>query len=106
MDEEPGPPYLVVVEAKRGVGATEPVSQLLGAMLCAAQRGERDGEPAEEIYGVYTIADVWTFVRARIDWRQPKPVVTVLASGEYMEKTEAATVLAILGSIVDKYEPA
>ncbi len=99
---EPSTPYVVVVEAKRGVGATEPVSQLLGAMLCAARRNERDGKPAEEIHGVYTVADVWTFVRARIDWAGPKPVMRVLASDEYVEKTEAPTILAILEAIVDK----
>jgi hypothetical protein len=103
---EPGTPYVVIIEAKRGVGATEPVSQLLGAMLCAARRNERDGEPAEEIYGVYTIADVWTFVRVRIDWAGPKPVMRVLASDEYVEKTEAPTILAILDAIVDKYAAA
>jgi hypothetical protein len=74
-------------------------------MLCAARRNERDGEPAGEIYGVYTIADVWTFVRGRIDWTEPRPVLSVLASGEYMEKLEAVTILAILESIVAKYEP-
>ncbi len=103
VNAEPGTPYLVVVEAKRGIGATEPVSQLLGAMLCAAQRNERDGKPAEEIFGVYTIADVWTFVRGHIDWSQHKPVMRVLISPEYVEKLEAATILAILESIIDKY---
>lgn len=106
VNAEPGAPYLVVIEAKRGIGATEPVSQLLGAMLCAAQRNERDGKPAEEIFGVYTIADVWTFVRAQIDWSHPRPTMRVLASGEYVEKLEAATILAILESIIDRYAPA
>lgn len=101
VNAEPGTPYVIVVEAKRGIGATEPVSQLLGAMLCAAKRNERDGKPAEVMYGVYTIADVWTFVRARIDWSHAKPAVRVLASGEYVEKLEAATILAILESIID-----
>jgi hypothetical protein len=102
VNAEPGTPYLVIVEAKRGIGATEPVSQLLGAMLCAAQRNERDGKPAQEIFGVYTIADVWTFVRAQIDWSQHKPTMRVLTSPEYVEKLEAATILAILESIIDK----
>jgi hypothetical protein len=53
---------------------------------------------------VYTVADVWTFVRGRIDWTEPKPVMRVLPSGEYGEKLEAETILAILESIVDKYE--
>lgn len=103
VNAEPGTPYVILVEAKRGIGATEPVSQLLGAMLCAAKRNERDGKPADVMYGVYTIADVWTFVRARIDWSAPKPSVRVLTSSEYMEKLEAATILAILGSIIDEH---
>jgi hypothetical protein len=100
FDEEVEPPYFVVVEAKRGVGGTDPVAQLLGAMLCAAQRNERDGRPADTIYGCYTIAAVWTFVRGKLDWSQPKPALTVLSSREYVEQTEAATILAILESIL------
>jgi hypothetical protein len=75
-------------------------------MLCAARRNDHDGKPAEEAYGVYTVADVWTFVRCRIDWTPPRPVMRVLASGEYMEKTEAPTILSILESIVEKYAAA
>jgi hypothetical protein len=100
FDEEVEPPYFVVVEAKRGVGGTDPVAQLLGAMLCAAQRNERDGRPASEIYGCYTIAAVWTFVRGTIDWSKPKLALSVLSSREYLEQTEAATILAILESIL------
>jgi hypothetical protein len=100
FDEEVEPPYFVVVEAKRGVGGTDPVAQLLGAMLCAAQRNERDGHPASEVYGCYTIAAVWTFVRAKLDWSLPRPAMSVLSSREYIEKTEAPTILAILESIL------
>jgi hypothetical protein len=103
VDEEPAAPYLVVIEAKRGVTATDPMPQLLGAMLCAARLNERSGRPAEEIFGCYTIADIWTFVRCRLDWSKPKPVMSVLTSREYAEKTEAAKILAILESIVGKY---
>jgi hypothetical protein len=105
FDEEIELPYFVVVEAKRGVGGTDPVAQLLGAMLCAAQRNERDGHPAEEIYGCYTIAAVWTFMRGKLDWSQPKPSITVLSSREYMEKTEAPTILAILDAILAETSP-
>jgi hypothetical protein len=105
MDEEIGPPYLVVVDAKRGVAGTDPVAQLLGAMLCAARLNGKEGHPAEEIFGCYTIADVWTFVAGKIDWTHPTPAMSVLTSREYMEKTEAATILAILESIVGTYQP-
>jgi hypothetical protein len=100
IDEEVGLPYLVVVEAKRGVGASDPVVQLLGAMLCAARLNEQGGHPAREIYGCYTVADVWTFLRGKLDWSQPMPVMSVLSSREYWEKTEAPTILALLESIV------
>ena len=63
------------------------------------------GQPASEIFGCYTIADVWTFLRGTFDWSQPKPVMSVLSSREYAEKTDAPTILAILGSIVAKAEP-
>jgi hypothetical protein len=100
FDEEVELPYFVVVAAKRGAGGTDPVPQLLGAMLCAAQRNDREGHPASEIYGCYTIAAVWTFMRGKLDWSQSKPALTVLSSREYTEKTEAAAILAILESIL------
>jgi hypothetical protein len=105
IDEEVGPPYLVVIEAKRGLSGTDPMGQLLGAMLCAAQLDERAGQPAGEIFGCYTIADVWTFLRGKLDWSQPKPSMSVLSSREYAEKTDAPAILAILASIVAKAEP-
>src|SRR5580700_7592348 len=105
FNEDVGLPYLVVVEAKRGAGASDPMSQLLGAMLCAARLNEQDGRPAGEIFGCYTIADVWTFLRGTLDWSQPKPTMSVLSSNEYAEKTDAPAILAILASIVAKVEP-
>jgi hypothetical protein len=104
MNEEIELPYLVVVEAKRGVGAVDPMDQLLGAMLCAARLNERAGGQADEIYGCYTVADVWTFFRGRFDWTAPRPVMSLLSSREYMEKTEGQTILAILESIVGKFQ--
>jgi hypothetical protein len=103
LAEEIGLPYLVVVDAKRGVSGTDPVAQLFGAMLCAARLNSDDDRPAEVIFGCCTIADVWTFVRGTVAWSKPKPTMSVLTSGEYMEKTEAAAILAILESIVAMY---
>jgi hypothetical protein len=99
---EPVVPYLVVIEAKRAVTATDPVPQLLGAMLCAARKNQQAGEPAEEIFGCYTIADVWTFMRGRFDWSREKPAMRVLSSREYAEKSEAEAILGVLVSIVGK----
>jgi|HubBroStandDraft_6_1064221.scaffolds.fasta_scaffold356098_1 hypothetical protein len=102
IDEDLSLPFLVVVEAKRGISGTDPMGQLLGAMLCAARLNEQGGKEAHEIYGCYTVADLWTFLRGRFDWSQPKPVMTVLSSREYMERVEAPAILAILESIVAK----
>jgi hypothetical protein len=105
IDEEVGLPYVVVVEAKRGIGATDPVAQLLGTMLCAARLNQQSGRGGREIYGCYTVADVWTFLRGQLDWAPPRPVMSVLSSREYTEKTEAHTILAILESIVAGIAP-
>jgi len=102
IDEEIGLPYLVVVEAKRGIGATDPVAQLLGAMLCAARINLQAGLPADEVYGAYTVADVWTFLRGQLLWDGDRPQMGVLSSREYWEKTEAPQILGILESIVAK----
>lgn len=103
IDEEIGLPYLVVVEAKRGIGATDPMAQLLGAMLCAAKLNQQDGHPVKEIYGAYTVGDVWTFLRGSLTWEDANhPTMMVLSSREYMEKTEAPAILSILLSIVAK----
>jgi len=103
IDEEVGTPYLVVMEAKRGMAGTDPMPQLLGAMLCAARLNEAGGHPAPEVFGCYTIADVWTFVHGRLDLREARPEMSVTVSGEYAEKIEAETIVAILESIVGKY---
>ncbi len=102
IDDELDLPFLVVIEAKRALTATDPMGQLLGAMLCAARLNEQAGRPAREIFGCYTIADLWTFVRGTVDWTGPKPVMSLLSSREHWEKTEAATILGILASIVAK----
>ena len=60
-------PYLVVVEAKRGVEAENPQFQLYGQLLAAARLNwVNDSQDPQEIFGCYTIADVWTFYRAVI----------------------------------------
>jgi hypothetical protein len=105
INEEVGTPYLVVIEAKRGVAGTDPMPQLLGAMLCAGRLNEVNGHPLPEVFGCYTIADVWTFLLGKVDWSHARPRMTVLSSREYAEKTEAEAILGILGAIVSKYQP-
>jgi hypothetical protein len=103
--EEVELPYFIVAQAKRGVGGSDPMAQLLGAMLCAAKRNDHEGHPAEQIYGCFTIGDVWTFVRGKLDWSQPKPAMSVLPSREYTERTEATTILAIIESVLAEAQP-
>ena len=95
-------PYLIVVEAKRGLEAQNPQAQLFGTMLAAAwQNQQRQAREIQEIYGCYTIGDNWTFVHGtvtRID--SERPALTIRYSREYAERLEAVTILQILKSIV------
>jgi len=98
-------PYLVVIEAKRGVEGQNPVVQLYGQVLAAVHLNwENDGRSQQEMFGCYTIADSWTFVRAEVtEIESERPTLWVEYSREYTEKTEADTILKILKGIVAKY---
>jgi hypothetical protein len=98
-------PYLIVVEAKRGLEAQNPQFQLYGAMLAAAwQNQQRTPREQQEIYGCYTIGDNWTFVSGVVSAiESDKPTLTVQFSREYAERLEAATILHILKSIVGQF---
>lgn len=105
MDEEPVCPYFIVVEAKRGIDCSDPVAQLYGALLCAARsNAQQQTPPASQatVLGCYTIADVWTCVQARFERLEgERPLMSVTVSREYVERTEAETILAILkGALV------
>ncbi|MGK7876204.1 MAG: hypothetical protein AB4426_23780 [Xenococcaceae cyanobacterium] len=98
-------PYLVVVEAKRGLEAQNPLHQLYGQLLAAAHLNwEDDGNEPEEIYGCYTIADIWKFMRAEIEGiESDMPTMRLESSREYGSKLEAETIFRILKRIVAKY---
>jgi hypothetical protein len=95
-------PYLVVVEAKRGLEAQNPQFQLYGTMLAAAwQNHQRTPRERQEIYGCYTIGDSWTFAHGIVEgFEADKPALTIQFSREYAERLEAATILHILKHIV------
>lgn len=95
-------PYLIVVEAKRGLEAQPPQAQLYGTMLAAAwQNQQRQPKTQQEIYGCYTIGDNWTFVHGLVtDINTERPALTIQYSREYAERLEAMTILQILKSIV------
>jgi len=98
-------PYLVVVETKRGVENQNPLFQLYGQLLAAAHLNwEFDGHLPQEMFGCYTIADSWTFVRAEIDRiDSDKPTLQIEASKEYSEQYDAPTILKILKGIVARH---
>jgi hypothetical protein len=98
-------PYLIVLEAKRGIEAKNPQSQLYGQLLAAAHMNwEKNRQDPQEIWGCYTIADIWTFTRADITGIETdRPQMRVEPSREYSEKLEAPAILTILKQIVGRY---
>lgn len=98
------PPYLIVHEAKRGIDARNPQFQLYGEMLAAAWLNwERDTHTEQEIFGCYTIADNWTFVRGGVSGIvSEKPVLAVQLSRRYNGIFEAERIVQILKTIVAK----
>lgn len=95
-------PYIVMVEAKRGIEGQNPIAQLYGELLVAARLNwENDGKAIQEVFGCYTIADSWTFVRAVVgEIESDRPTLTTEHSREYAEKTTAFKILKILKSII------
>lgn len=104
LGAEVTPPYLLIVEAKRGVENHDPVAQLIGGLVCAAWQNKRaHAQEEQHLAGAYTVSDLWTFVEAwvtALDSEQPK--VRVVFSREYTEKTEAAAILCILKALVEE----
>src|SRR5215831_4712379 len=96
---------LIVVQVKREPESQDPLSQLYGAMLAAAQLNwAQDNRVPQEIYGCYTIADNWIFAHGLVaDIEDPHPTMTVALSRAYSEMVEAETILRILKSITGKF---
>jgi hypothetical protein len=97
-------PYFIVVEAKRGLEAENPKYQLYGQILAAASLNwQENAYDPQELYGCYTVADTWTFIRATIaQLDSDRPILTVESSRDYVEKLEAPTILKILKGIIDR----
>jgi hypothetical protein len=95
-------PFLIIVEAKRGIEGHDPVAQLYGELLAAASLNAREtGQSRQRIHGCYTIGATWAFVRADVDALDTdRPRFTVVTSPEIGEKLEAATIVKVLKSIV------
>lgn len=97
----PGVPFLLVVEAKRGMDGADPRPQLIGALLAALWLRMSGGEsPPLDAFGCYTVGDIWTFVRAHAT--QPvggRLSLTLSWSREYPERSEASNILQVLRHI-------
>jgi hypothetical protein len=92
----------VFVEAKRGIEAQNPQYQLYGEMLAAAYiNWELNGQDPQTIFGCYTVADVWTFVKGEVlGMASDRPALSLESSREYSGKLEAETIVKILQQIV------
>jgi hypothetical protein len=97
-------PYFVMVETKRGVENTNLIFQLYGQLLAAAWLNDQvKPQDTQEIFGCFTIADSWTFVRADVSAIvSDRPTLTVEFSPEYAEKFDAPRILRILKTIILK----
>jgi hypothetical protein len=100
-------PYLVVLEAKRGLEAENPQYQLYGEMLAAAWLNwQQNPEQTEQtIFGCYTISDTWTFLSGTVKaFEADYPIMIVESSKEYIQRNEAETILKILKFITQKVQ--
>lgn len=94
-------PYLVVVEAKKGLDASNPQFQLYGQMLAAAWMNWRSsGQELQEMFGCYTISDSWTFFRGEVrGFEADRPEFLLESSREFGERLEAEIILKLLKKI-------
>lgn len=99
-------PFLIVVEAKRGVEGHNPMIQLYAELLAAALlNARRERQTRQRIYGAYTIGANWTFVRGDIDGLEgTRPTFTIVSSLELTTRLEAAVIAKILKSIVSQHQ--
>jgi len=98
-------PLLVVVEAKRGLDNQNPLAQLYGQLLAGAYLNwQEDRKEPQIIFGCYTIADIWTFIRAEVGGiEEDVPSLMVESSREYGGKWEGETICCLLKQIVAPY---
>ncbi len=96
-------PFLVILEAKRGIEGSDPIPQLYGEMLAAARLNWQLNPDTEtqKIFGCYTIADTWTFLQGEIrNIDSDRPILSIEYSREYTQKYDANTILKLIKSIV------
>ncbi len=100
---QPTVPFLLVVEAKRLLDAVDPLPQIQGAMLTVAlQRLDAQPDRTHEVFGCFTIGDIWTFLLGRFCCSPASDGITAEyhPSRELSERTEADVIASILKAIV------
>jgi hypothetical protein len=96
-------PFLVILEAKRGIEGSDPIPQLYGEMLAAARLNWQldPNTETQKIFGCYTIADTWTFLQGEVrSIDSDRPILLIEYSREYTQKYDANTILKLIKSIV------
>ena len=98
-------PYFLVHETQPGVNAPDPLYHLLGEMLAAAWLNwKKDANPEPEIFGCYTVAASWAFVRGVVgEMDSEKPTFAVEKSRTYDGVSDAERIVQILKAIVAKH---
>lgn len=105
----PGQPFLLVMEAKRGMDATDPRPALLAAVIAVlwTRLAVPGVEGPVEAFGCFTVGDIWTFVRAearlRPEGHTPRLGVVLSWSREYAERVEAGAILQVLRGITRRF---
>ncbi len=95
-------PYLVVLEAKRGLEGSDPRFALHGQLLAAAALNRQaTGDEEQEIFGCYTIAQAWYFIRAQVTGLGSGiPTLVLDTSREYVEVPDVEAIAGVLKGIV------
>jgi hypothetical protein len=103
--DAPRVPLLLLVEAKRGTEASNPIVPLYAALLCVGWNEIQARGGGEHLcYGCFTIADTWTFVEACVAAEAGgRPRIRLRSSREYAEKLEAHLIVSILRGIEDQW---
>jgi hypothetical protein len=101
---QPGAPYFLVVEAKRGIDASDPLPQVVGAMFAAAMTQLEKRNPAtHEMYGAFVVTDKWTFLRGVLAMDVAGTLSMELTpSREYAVRHESPAIVAVMSAIIER----
>lgn len=93
---------LSLASQRQAVAAQNSQYQLHGEMLAAARLNWKlDGQDPQVIFGCYTVADIWTFIRGQVSGIESEhPSLYLESSQEYSGKLEAETIVKTLQQIV------